>query len=445
MHRLFATLAVTFTLALPLFAAPKHAVLLREAAAAAREGDNAAALAKLEEAAQLRPDYPRVQLNLARLYAMLDRPDDALAALQRLANMGLLLNVGADAGLAALKELPKFQALAAQLAKEPTPIPTGSSDDAAFTLTDVTGIIESCLVDPETLLWYFGDVRNRCVWVRDISSGVGVLKKFTHDDDALDGVFKLALSPDRKTLWAATATVGAMTGPDAEDGKRSALVAIDFATGRVRARYLVPADGRKHLLGDFIIAPDGAIYATDSVSPVIWRLPADGESLEPWLESDEFISLQGIAFDTAGQNLYVADYANGIWRIDAATKTPALLTAPANATFFGIDGLYTVSGGLLAVQNGVNPQRVLRIEGLPVGSGLGPTSSTRSSQAATSQKTPSVRVIAQGRSAMTDLALGQVFNDSFHFVGNSGWALFDPPPATPPAARSVTIYSTNLD
>ncbi len=422
--RSLAILILAFTLALPLSAAPKHSTLLREAGAAAKAGDNATALAKMEEAAQLRPDYPRVQINLARLYTALQRPEDALAALQRLADMGLQMNVAADPSLAALKDLSRFQTLAAQLAA--TPAAVGSADEAAFTLTDATGIIESCLVDPETLLWYFGDVRNRCVWVRDVSSGTAVLKKFTHADDALDGVFKLALSADRKTLWAATATVGVMTGSDAEDGKRAALVALDFSTGRVRARYPVPADGRKHLLGDFVIAADGALYATDSVSPIIWRLPAGGTTLEAWLESDEFLSLQGIALDSTGKHLYVADYANGIWRIDAATKTPALLTAPANATFFGIDGLYTVSGALLAVQNGVSPQRVLRIDLQP-------------------EKTPLVRILAQGRTHMTDLALGQVFNGRFHFVGNSGWALFDPPPTTPPAARTVTILSTALE
>jgi hypothetical protein len=407
-----------------LSAAPRHAVLMREATAAAKAGDQPTALAKLEEAARLRPDYPRLQLNLARTYASLGKAEEALAALQRVADMGLLMNIATDPAFAALKDSPDFEAVFAKLAAELAPV--GAYDEAAFAITDVTGIIESCLVDPVTLHWYFGDVRNRCIWLRDVSTGVGVLKKFTSEEDALDGVFQIALSADRKTLWAATATVGAMTGSDAEEGKRSALIALDPATGRVRDRFSVPADGRKHLLGDFTIAADGSVYATDSMSPVIWRLPSDRSALEPWLENDDFLSLQGIAFGRDGRSLYVADYANGIWRIDAATKKPSLLTAPANATFFGIDGLYAVPGGLLAVQNGVNPQRVLRIE--PATSGAS-----------------SARILASGKAAMTDLALGQVFNGRFHFVANSGWALFDPPPATQPAARPVTISSTALE
>jgi hypothetical protein len=44
---------------------------------------------------------------------------------------------------------------------------------------------------------------------------------------------------------------------------------------------------------------------------------------------------------------------------------------------------------------------------------------------------------------MTDLALGQVINGRFHFIGNSGWSLFEDPKAVP-AARNVTILSTQL-
>jgi hypothetical protein len=212
-------------------------------------------------------------------------------------------------------------------------------------------------------------------------------------------------------------------------------VALDFATGRVRTRFPTPDDGRKHLLGDFVLAPDGSLYATDSFSPLIWRLPPGGTALESWLESDEFLSLQGIALKADGQTLYVADYANGIWRVDVATKTPSLLTAPANATFFGIDGLHAVPDGILAVQNGVNPQRILRIELSPV----------RSAQAPPLQETPvPTRIVVMGQPAMDDLALGHIFNGRFHFVGNSGWSLFDPPPASPPPPRPVTIHSISL-
>ena len=421
-----------------LLAVPPHTLLLKEAAALAKSGDQPAALAKLEQAAKLRPDYPRIQTNLARFYAEAKRPDDALAALQRLADMGITLNLAKDPALTSLQPLPRFQSLATQLATPPAP--TGAV--AATPIDGVTGILESLLIDATTGTWYFGDVRNRCIWRREAG---GTLQRFTAEADELDSVFKLALSPDRKTLWAATAIVGVMSGVPAADGSRSALVALDFNTGRVLSRHPVPTDGRKHLLGDFIPAADGSLFATDSLSPIIWRLPPNGTALEPWLENDDFLNLQGLAFGPDGQTLYVADYSNGIWRIDVATKQAALLTAPPNATFFGIDGLYAVPTGLLAIQNGVNPQRVLLIELSSVGSALGPTSRTRSSQATTLQEAiRSVRPVAAGHPAMTDLSLGFVEGNRFHFIADSGWAIFDPAPENVPPARTLTVLSLDL-
>jgi len=420
--RILNTFTFTLFLTLTLCATPRHVVLMQEAGAAARAGETDVVLAKLKEIAVLRPDYPRVHLNLAQYHAPAGEHEAALAALQQLAEMGIRVNVGGNAAFDSLRELPEFQEIAPRLQSGPDPI--GADNVATLELAEVTGIIESCLRDPASGALFFGDVRNRCVW----KSGPvgGALEKFTSDDDSLNGVFRLALSADRKTLWASSATVGVMTGNDAEDGKRAAIVAIDFETGRVRERYPTPDDGRKHLIGDFIFAEDGSILATDSMSPVLWRLAPGSTTLETWLELDDFVNLQGIAFSADGRTLFVADYSNGIWRIDIATKAASLLTAPANATFFGIDGLYSVADGILAVQNGVNPQRVLRIE--PAADGPS-----------------SARIVACGLPAMTDLAPGHVSGDTFSFVADSGWVLFDPTPEKSPEPRSVTIVSVPVE
>jgi sugar lactone lactonase YvrE len=372
--------------------------------------------------AVLRPDYPRAHLNLAMFRAQAGETDAALAALRRLLEMGVRVNAESNAAFDSLRALPDFQEIAPRLQSGPDPV--GADNAATLTLTGVTVIIESCLRDPNSGAWFFGDVRNRCIWKSGPDGGA--LLKFTSGDDALDGVFKIALSSDGRTLWASTSTVGVMTGDDSEDGMRATLVAIDLETGRMRARYPTPDDGRKHLIGDFIISHDSSIFATDSMSPMIWRLAPGSDALEPWLEHDDFVNLQGLALSADRATLFVADYTNGIWRIDVATKAVSLLAAPANATFFGIDGIYAVPGGIIAVQNGVNPQRVLFVK--PSAEGPSPA-----------------RIIACGLPAMTELALGAVAEGRFHFVADSGWARFDPKPEKEPDPRSVTIVSLKLE
>ncbi|MBI2812960.1 MAG: tetratricopeptide repeat protein [Opitutae bacterium] len=416
--------AVFCFLCVALRAEPAHRVLLREAAAAAKENRPAEAIALLERAVAAAPDYPRLHLSLARLYAQQQRPDDAFRALDTLAAMGLVIPIAADAAFEPLRADARFPAAAAAFAANAQP--QGHADETAWATTDVTGIIESVAIHPRTLESFFGDVHNRCIWYRDVSGPGGVLKKFSADSDGLLGVFALKFSADGQTLWASSSALAEMAGYTSADKGRGFLAAYDLGTRKLTGTYPLPENDQGHVLGDFAIAADGAIYVSDSTAPIIWRLAPGGKQLEKWLENRDFASLQGLAFSADGRSLIVADYASGLWRIDPASRKPARLPAPAGSTLFGIDGLYAAPGGFVAVQGGVNPPRIIRI-------------------ACDDEGTPGkVEVLLSGHPAMTDPSLGQVINGHFDFIGNSGWALFDDPKAAP-AARDVVILRTTLN
>ena len=294
-----------------------------------------------------------------------------------------------------------------------------------WSIPGMDGIIESVALVPATHQFFFGDVHNRCIWEREASGGYVVMKKFSAETDGLLGVFAVKLSADGRTLWASSSAVPEMKGYSAADQGRGLLAAYDLATRKLRGTYLLPADGRAHVLGDFILAGDGTIYATDSTAPVIWRLSPGGTRLEKWLENAQFKSLQGLVLAPDERTLWVADYSRGLWRIDVSAAQAALLPAPAGAEMRGIDGLYAAPGGLIGVQNGLNPQRIIRLALDATGA---PTR---------------LEIVLSGQPAMTDLSLGQVLGDRFQFVATSGWELFANPAATP-AARPVTIIETSL-
>ncbi len=415
--------AVFCVFCVALHAEPAHRVLLREASAAAKANDIPLYIAKLEAARTLRPDYPRVLYNLARGYTAAGRADDAIAQLRELAAMGLAFDIAKDEALAPLRDRPDFIALTQTFAHGLT---STGKDEAAWAITGMDGIIEGLAVHPDTLESFFSDVHNRCIWYRDVSGPSAVMKKFSADSDGLLGVFALKIDPARHTLWASSSALPEMIGYTDADKGRAMLAAYDLDTRKLRQAYPLPGDGREHVLGDFVLAADGSIFVSDSTAPVIWRLAANGTKLQKWLEHGDFVSLQGLAFSPDGRSLIVADYANGLWRIDLATHAATLLPAPAHATLFGIDGLYAVPGGLVAVQNGINPPRVIRIAIDAAGQPTG------------------VTVLLSGHTSMSDISLGQVINGHFDFVGNSGWALYSDPKAAP-AARNVIILRTALN
>ena len=414
--RVLLTLAIALVLTVGLWAEPKHQQLIHEAEAAMKVDNFPVMLAKAEAAAAERPDYPRYLLITAIAQAVSERPADAFTTLNRIADLGVVVNIARQPAFAKLKERAEFAALQKRFAANLTP--TGSAD-SVFTLPEMTGIIEGFACRAATGDFFFGDVHNRCIWRRDAQ---GTVTKFATAADGLFGAFGLAIDEKRGALFAATSALPEMSGFTSTDESKGGVAEFDLATGKLRRLVLLTADGRKHAIGDLAIAPDGAVYAADSFAPVIWRLTLDSNSLEKFIDDgDTFGSPQGIAFTPDGKFFYLTDYNNGLFRIETATRTARRLVPPAGASFIGLDGLVLTPAGLIATQNGVNPVRILRL-----------------TLDAAGEHVTHVTPLISGRADLSDVALGCYSAGRYYFTGQSGWALFEPPTATPPA-RTVTI------
>jgi hypothetical protein len=416
--RVLLTLFVACAVTAALWAEAPARVLLREATEAQRAGQLDLALQKLEAAHALRPDYPRLQLQLARACAAADRTADALAQLHALAAAGLALDLSRDNALAPLRSLPEWKSLADEFAANDAP---RGHADIALTLPARDGIIESAVADAKGR-WFFADVRNRCIWLRETD---GTIREFSGPRDGLLGVFGLAIDEKRGSLWAGVSAVPEIKNFSKADQGWAYLAEYDLTTGAYRRSIQVPNPGRGHVLGSVVTAPDGSVFASDSTAPTVWRLAPGASQLEAWLESDEFTSLQGLAFTAEGKTLYLADYSSGLWHIDVATKNLRLLAAPARSTLVGLDDLQLAGHTLIAVQNGTSPQRVVRIALDDRG------------------ELKHVETLAAALSTMTDSATGCVRDGRYYFVGNSGWSLFEKPDAAP-APREVHLLSVSL-
>lgn len=416
--RVLLTLLVALAATAALWAEPPHRTLLREALEAQRAGDLAAAIAKLETVRSLRPDYPRARFGLAGLYAANGRTAEALDELRTAADMGLAANLSRIAALAPLRELPGYAELDRRFSDNATPV---GSTEKTLTLSAQDGIIESVAVDSQGR-YFFADVRNRCIWIRGTD---GQLTRFSQPQDGVLGIFSLALDETRGVLWAGVSAVPEMLGFTAADRGRGCLAEYDLRTGAHRRSLHMPTTGGEHVLGSLRLGPDGVIYATDSASPVIWRATAASTTLEPWLEHADFASLQGLAFSADGTTLYVADYANGIWSVDTATRTARRLETAPGVTLFGIDDLHLVDGALLGMQNGIAPARIVRV---PLGQGA----------------LLRAEVLLQSDSALADAATGIVRSGRYEFISASGWSIYERPSPTPSPARDVSLFALNL-
>jgi hypothetical protein len=68
-----------------------------------------------------------------------------------------------------------------------------------------------------------------------------------------------------------------------------------------------------------------------------------------------------LALSSDGKMLYASDY-RGLFAIDLARRRAAPLRVPADLALSGIDGLVRYENSLIAIQNGIAPHRVIRLD-----------------------------------------------------------------------------------
>lgn len=396
-----------------------HADFRAEAEAAYQRRDYPAAKAAIQSALALRPDSPRYLHHLAGLSALTGDSAAAIAALKRLASLGVSAPVERDPDLASLQGTAEYRAVLAVLAAHRAP--QGEVEIIAE-LPGRTGILEGIVFRERTGDLFVGDVHHRCIWRRDRS---GQVARFTAEDEELLGIFGLALDAPRQLLWAAMSAVPEMSGYVPELKGHAALAVFDLATSELLRVVHAPGDGRDHGLSDLTVGPDGTVYATDSKAPVVWKLAPDAEELEKVADSPAFGSLQGIVLE--GRTLIVADYSNGLFTVDLGSGAINALATPPSTTLVGLDGLVAIPGGVIAVQNGVEPQRLLRITLAPALDAI-----------------TGVKVLAAAHPDFSDLGLATLMNDRPIVVAGTGWERLSPGPTPLPAPHSVRLFQVAL-
>ncbi len=417
--RLRVALLLSLACAAPLAAQKTHLDYRADSRRAYERKDFAAAKTATLAALALRPDSPRYLHNLAALCVLTNDEPAALAALRQLAALGVAPAIERDPDFAPLQGTPAFRQVLQQFASNREP--QGEAEILAE-LPGRTGIAEGITYRARTGDLFFSDVHHRGIWRRDRT---GRVTRFSAVDEELLGLFGLALDEPRQSLWVAMAAVPEMEGYTAEQKGRTGLAEFNLVTSELRQIVPLDGDGRSHSLGDLVVTADGTVYATDSKAPVIWKLSAGAEDYEKVADSPQFSSLQGIVLKD--RVLIVADYAHGLFTVDPASGAIRALPPPKDTTLVGLDGLVAIPGGVIATQNGTEPQRVLRIMLSPALDAVA-----------------SATVLASGQPHLTDLSLVTLVNDRPVVIAGSGWDGFDADQAATPRARTVRFFQVAI-
>jgi len=364
--------------------------------------DYPAYLTVIRSAENLLPDHPQLMVHSARALALNGRPDDSCRILDRLGSMGLYISVEKEADFASLHLSSAFTTVREKFQKNLEPVGRCS---LAWTIPEKIFLCEGIAYDHAEQSYFVSSVHRRKIVKinRD-----GSIHDFSRPEDGLYAALGMAVDGRRRLLWVATSAMPQMAGFIEADKGKAGIFAYDLKTGRLLQRLLIADRSKEHAFGDLAIDGSGNVYATDSANPDIYVIPIQTGKLAILLSDPRFGNLQGIA--AAGTNdLYVSDYgARGIWHISLPEKNITQILPPAESTLLGIDGLHFWQGGLIAIQNGITPNRVVRILLNPQSTGI-----------------DKVSVLAANHPLMVEPTLGVAVENDFYFVATSQWPWFD--------------------
>jgi sugar lactone lactonase YvrE len=174
--------------------------------------------------------------------------------------------------------------------------------------------------------------------------------------------FAITWDAERKRLWVAADCPPGVKAIKACD--RGALIALNLS-GRMVTR-IAPASGSFHP-GD-VSASDAGVFVSDSQNGAVYRLATNGYSLAPVVAPGIGKSAQGSAASPDGQSLIVADYSQGVARIDLASGARAILPRQDGKPLRGIDGMTRCGDIYYGIYNGATPGLLVSI--VPNATGL---------------------------------------------------------------------------
>jgi len=384
--------------AAPMAWADDYADARADLVAAYQAEDFAAMRVAAQASLNARPEYPGALFNKAFSEALDGDADAAMETLGRLIEKQIDYGVENIEAFAELKEHPVWDSYLANIAAINQRI--GKADVAVR--FDRPDFIPEGIAVAEGGGVILGSIRHGQLFVEALDSDDLVIGPAGHWS-----VFGMRFD-GRDGLWFASSRVPQYAGISDRSAYMAGLFRLDLETLEISERARLPVVEGDQVLGDLVIADDESIYTTDSIDGPVYRYSITDDEYSTLVPKGVFGSPQGLALDVAGDYLFVADYIGGLYRVRLADGGVEKVTMPDATSDYGIDGLYRHGNRLIAIQNGIQPHRVVAMSLSDDGTAI-----------------ESAEILAMNLPEFDEPTLGTVVGDEFYFVANSHWNRFD--------------------
>lgn len=373
---------------------------------------------------ELMPESGPLKLQLAMIYASQNDKTRAYDVLVRMQGQGYGYDISKEPRFEPIHGTKVWDYVVANMQANAKPFGEGK---VAFELPKGDYLFESIGYDPARQQFLVGSAREGKVYLADEK---GKLADFIapNAENGMWGVLDLAVDAARDKLYVASADVAYYKAFDSAGFGQTGIFEFQLSSGKFLHKYLLAEPGKVHTLTNLTVGKDGRVYAADATRRQIFRI--DHDQLTLLVENTKLTSIRGLAVSDDGRTLYMADYALGIFGIDLTKTAPfALARNSEKLVLGGIDGLYYYDGCLVVVENGMVPQRVMRLKLSEDGRGV-----------------VAAMPLDVAQPAFTTPTLGAIAGNDLYFIANSQKGLYDKLGVlkNPGALQPTRIYRSNL-
>ena len=348
----------------------------------------------------LRPMHPTVLYNLSAGHALNNNTKKALETLEKLILINASTAIRQDSDFVSLWKNVDFKRINQKI--DDLRIPIQNSQEA-FRIKEKDLHLESVGYDSKTKAFYGGCVHRRKIIQIDAQGNVSDFTK--EGDENIWAVLGIQVDAKNRVLWAVSSVTPEMKNYKANSKQESKVLKFDLTTQKLLAEYTL-TDSKPHFFGDLILHPNGIVYISDSSTPTIYQIKPKENRITIFKETS-LRSLQGLTLNKKGDKMFIADYASQLYVIDLPTQNILPVKIPATVSAKGTDGLYFFNNSLIAIQNGIEPKRVIQFK-------LNKTQT----------EIVDFKVIEANNSLFEEPTLGVLVGNIFYYVANSSWGAY---------------------
>lgn len=310
----------------------------------------------LKRLVELQPNAGGLKFALAATYAELGEKSQTYDLLLAMQKEGYGYDLSDDAKFAKVSDTRVWSYVVDGLKSNLKPFGPGK---VAYTLPKGDHLYDSLAFDPNRGKLLVGSVRDGTI---QLLGKDGKLEDFiaANAENGLWCIYAMAAVPEDDALYVASTASVYFRNFKKEDYGKAGVFKFKLSSGKFVEKYLLEPDSDTRTLSSIAAGKGGLVFAADGLRNQIYRL--DGGKLKLTMQNPQLTSLRGLALDEAGKNLYFADYTQGVFGIDLAAGKGFDLAYDTNRLVLqGVDGLYWYKHGLITIESGMTPKRVMRL------------------------------------------------------------------------------------